>query len=117
MPLITCPECAKNVSDQAASCPHCGYPVAKRPETELTSSDISDRRSDWSVLDDLAVILIIAGLCCGLYFLFWYDTSVSTLLGDVNNVGKLQNRQLGMICGLASLLVGILLLAIRRRKA
>lgn len=31
--LIICPECQKNVSDQAASCPNCGYPInsAKKP--------------------------------------------------------------------------------------
>lgn len=28
MALITCPECSKEVSDGAASCPHCGCPVA-----------------------------------------------------------------------------------------
>jgi hypothetical protein len=27
MALITCPECAKEVSDQAASCPNCGTPL------------------------------------------------------------------------------------------
>lgn len=27
MALITCKECGKQVSDQAASCPHCGAPV------------------------------------------------------------------------------------------
>ncbi|MBR5074164.1 MAG: zinc ribbon domain-containing protein [Bacteroidales bacterium] len=27
MALITCKECEKQVSDQAASCPHCGAPV------------------------------------------------------------------------------------------
>lgn len=26
MPLIKCPACAKEVSDQAASCPNCGHP-------------------------------------------------------------------------------------------
>ena len=29
MALIVCPECGKQVSDQAESCPHCGYPVPK----------------------------------------------------------------------------------------
>lgn len=28
MALITCPECNGQVSDKAATCPHCGYPVA-----------------------------------------------------------------------------------------
>lgn len=27
MALVTCPECKKEVSDQALSCPHCGYPL------------------------------------------------------------------------------------------
>lgn len=28
MALITCPECGVKVSDKAAACPHCGYPIA-----------------------------------------------------------------------------------------
>lgn len=28
MALVTCPECATEVSDRAASCPRCGAPVA-----------------------------------------------------------------------------------------
>lgn len=28
MALITCPECGKQISDKAASCPGCGYPLA-----------------------------------------------------------------------------------------
>lgn len=28
MALVQCPECAKQISDQAASCPHCGAPRA-----------------------------------------------------------------------------------------
>jgi TM2 domain-containing membrane protein YozV len=27
MPLVTCPECDRQISDRAASCPHCGYPL------------------------------------------------------------------------------------------
>lgn len=38
MALITCPECNGQVSDKAAACPHCGYPIsahqAKQKETE-----------------------------------------------------------------------------------
>jgi TM2 domain-containing membrane protein YozV len=30
MPLIKCPDCSTQVSDQAQSCPSCGYPIAKR---------------------------------------------------------------------------------------
>ena len=27
MPLINCPECNKEISNKAASCPNCGYPI------------------------------------------------------------------------------------------
>lgn len=29
MAMINCPECGKEISDQAASCPHCGTPIKK----------------------------------------------------------------------------------------
>lgn len=28
MALIKCPECGKEISDQATSCPNCGYPIS-----------------------------------------------------------------------------------------
>jgi hypothetical protein len=37
MALVSCPECAGQVSDQAVSCPHCGYPIqdqAAKPQDE-----------------------------------------------------------------------------------
>jgi DNA-directed RNA polymerase subunit RPC12/RpoP len=29
MPLIKCPACEREISDQAAACPHCGHPLVK----------------------------------------------------------------------------------------
>ncbi|RPJ50952.1 MAG: zinc-ribbon domain-containing protein, partial [Methanobacteriota archaeon] len=26
MAIVNCPECQKEISDQAVMCPHCGYP-------------------------------------------------------------------------------------------
>lgn len=37
MALIICPECKREISDQAAACPHCGCPITKpAPDTETT---------------------------------------------------------------------------------
>lgn len=40
MALIECPECGKDVSDQATACPSCAYPIKNRGccvELDLTS--------------------------------------------------------------------------------
>ena len=36
MPLMRCPECHKEISDQAISCPNCGLP---RPQYELMTRE------------------------------------------------------------------------------
>lgn len=33
MPLLSCPDCNKDVSDSAPSCPHCGRPMKNDPAT------------------------------------------------------------------------------------
>lgn len=41
MALITCPECHGQVSDKAAACPHCGYPINQRPvPADSTKSNV-----------------------------------------------------------------------------
>ena len=32
MALITCPECTQRISDRAATCPNCGFPIGAKPE-------------------------------------------------------------------------------------
>ncbi len=40
--LVSCPECARQVSDRAASCPQCGFPIAEEI-ARLASARTSDR--------------------------------------------------------------------------
>ena len=44
MALITCPECGQNISNQAASCPHCGFPLQAMPILEEHSEKPSSER-------------------------------------------------------------------------
>lgn len=38
MSLVKCPECGKDVSDAATSCPNCGHPIHARPASPPASS-------------------------------------------------------------------------------
>lgn len=38
MSLIKCPECGKEISSMAESCPHCGYPIRKSQNSENNSA-------------------------------------------------------------------------------
>ena len=44
MALIKCPECGKEISDRAASCPNCGYPIIQ--ETSNISYEEDDFEDD-----------------------------------------------------------------------
>lgn len=61
--LITCGECAKQVSDKAQSCPNCGAPVSRSESTPVISSQKPNQpvkkasQSIWAVL-----ILIVIGV-------------------------------------------------------
>lgn len=50
MALITCPECKKEISDQAKACPHCGYPI----ENATPIVDASEASSAPASKDELS---------------------------------------------------------------
>lgn len=45
MPLINCPECGKQVSDKAPTCPNCAFPLNSISSNEATS-DTEGTQSD-----------------------------------------------------------------------
>ena len=40
MALIACPECGKDISTKAETCPHCGAPIGAAPEVNATGTQI-----------------------------------------------------------------------------
>lgn len=73
MALITCPECQKDISDQAKKCPNCGYPITpiiaiQEEKTSFPQIEIK-KDVDWSTLNGWAIagqIIIVIGLIMGL---------------------------------------------------
>ena len=65
MALIQCPECGREISDQAEACPGCGYPIAaKRQEEQEQQRDrkLQEARERDRVLLRRAGILLGLGI-------------------------------------------------------
>lgn len=58
MAMMTCPECGKQISDQAVSCPNCGYVLSKRPKRQAEDSYLQSNRTVRIVTGSLAVLLL-----------------------------------------------------------
>lgn len=73
MALIKCPECSKNISDKAESCPHCGYSLNKKSSINIDKSafDISSLKKQW----DNKYLIIILVVIVGGYFLFFNNSA------------------------------------------
>ena len=67
MSLIICPDCKGHVSDRAATCPKCGYPIAGGGRTEAQGGKVQtiEKTSKRIKIRQLcAFILIAAGGVC-----------------------------------------------------
>lgn len=73
MALITCPECKKEVSDKASSCPSCGCPIHSDKKTTQTLNShpqqdrvqtIQETSKKWKTFQLLGGISIVIGIVC-----------------------------------------------------
>src|SRR5690242_15818053 len=73
MALIKCPECAKDVSDAAAACPHCGHPIRQAPPTPAIATAAPERSATTkpssgagkgclTMIGTIAALLIFGGI-------------------------------------------------------
>jgi len=62
--LIKCKECQKDVSSEAANCPHCGFPVKPQPKVEDVPI-VREANSSKSGLGTFFIILGIIGIIIG----------------------------------------------------
>ena len=64
MALVQCPECGKEISDQALSCPNCGYVMQKVESIEPVATKSAKKIPDKRVITIVCVVVLIAGLLC-----------------------------------------------------
>jgi len=68
MALIDCPECGKQVSDSAPSCPHCGYLITKgeaEPAYVFPKKENKISALGWAGIILVVLLLILALRNCG----------------------------------------------------
>lgn len=62
MALINCPECKREISDQALSCPNCGFPLQKEQIVTPVNQPGLKRSTSSNIVIGVFLILIIAGI-------------------------------------------------------
>jgi uncharacterized membrane protein YvbJ len=74
MALIACPECAKEISDKALICPHCGHPMRGRQSAGTNDSsatkgmtpedDVTPQATgrEWRIVQLIGGLMMIIGV-------------------------------------------------------
>ena len=82
MALIACPECEGRVSDRAAACPHCGFPVRDEqhgPESVLFEASPKLFGGNW-LTHFLMIVLCLVLVGFLLYFFEWLKQRATRLI-------------------------------------
>ena len=101
MALIKCPECNKEVSDRAVTCPHCGYQLRN---VQNRAYRLVEKEHDRKCKELIAggIILLIAAIV----FLFFLGHPVVKYSGEL--LGTIIGSSIGSgISGIILLAVGI----------
>ena len=74
MALIKCPECSKDVSDKAQSCPNCGYELKKSDNiktesNKISTSSITDKKIKLGNREVPVIVVIFLVIAVG-YFIY-----------------------------------------------
>lgn len=62
MSLIKCPECKREISDQANSCPHCGFPLQKKERLKNITYSVKLVKTGRGMIEAVWVIRDVTGL-------------------------------------------------------
>ena len=69
MSLIKCPDCGKEISSHAETCPHCGYPLKKKdPVNPIYEEEFESRTRGCFIGSAIAAILGVLYIIGGFIF-------------------------------------------------
>mgnify|MGYP005846611127 FL=1 len=68
MALIHCPECSREISDKAESCPGCGFVLTKDDLPKVRKSDLSEIKKN-PAIGTLCIIIGIIAILGGIPFI------------------------------------------------
>ena len=75
MALVNCPECGREISDQAVACPHCGFPM--KDSVKLRADGPLTKLPDAAPRSFAKQKLAVASLVCGsLILILFYSAPV-----------------------------------------
>lgn len=100
MSLIKCPECGREISDLAASCPHCGCPINQQTPSSASATNPSapqqpapspqaKKRAGSTIAIVAVVILLLAGVAA--WFLFFRGGSDDDERRAYDNIMRYEN--------------------------
>ena len=95
MSLIKCPECGKEISDLAASCPHCGCPVNTNATTQAVTQQTavsSSAKKGASITIILVSITILILTGAAIWFLFFRGGTDADERNAYDNIMRYENN-------------------------
>ena len=76
MPLISCPECGKEISDAARSSPHCGYAIREASANQVKRTPLTEKTPLRGYVLFLCILGMVATLGGLLFFLFFLPLGI-----------------------------------------
>ena len=101
MALIICPECGKQVSDQANACPGCGFPIARADHNAEERQGMGNNTEKYYMLGHLVAVIscIVAAISTFLPFFTYH------ILGNEGSINLWHKSFIGLT------IIGFILLA------
>ncbi len=97
MALITCPECGKEISNTAESCPHCGYILKKDTQPRTQSTSLNDKEANpvlGAILIAGGIFILIFGLIA-FGFIFGIFVAIAAFVMIGLGISKISGSQQG----------------------